>query len=57
MKNWIIRRLIEPSTWAGLSVVVPVIATGLCTGFTPAIIGQLAAGMAAVVIGERGNEQ
>lgn len=54
--KWFLSRLREPSTWAGLAVVIPSVVQAVATGhLDPVQVGQLAAGAAAVLKGEGGN--
>ena len=53
MRNLIIKRLAEPSTWAGLAAIVGTAAQAWATK-DPATIGAVVAGVLAVAMPERG---
>ena len=54
--KWLLKRLREPSTWAGLAVVIPTAVQAIATGqLDPAQVAQIAAGAAAVLKGEAGH--
>lgn len=51
--KWFMKRLSEPSTWAGLAGIIPSVFGMLATGVTPAAIGGVVAGVAAVLMQEK----
>jgi hypothetical protein len=53
--KWFLERLREPSTWAGFAALIPAVLSMVATGVTPAALGGLVAGAAAVLIKEPGN--
>ena len=57
MKTWLKNRFAEASTYAGLAALIPTIAQAINHGWTPTIIGTLAAGIAAVLMPEQANRQ
>lgn len=52
--EWLIARLAEPSTWAGLAAIVPALVSVAQSpgGVSPETIGAIAAGVAAAVMRE-----
>jgi len=51
--KWLLSRLAEPSTWAGLAAFIPA-AMGASAGpLTPQVIAGLAGGLAAALIPEK----
>lgn len=52
---WILKRLSEPSTYAGLASLIPSVFALVTAGVTPAGIGGVVAGVAAVLMQEKGN--
>lgn len=52
--KWLISRLSEPSTWAGFAGLIPSAAALFVSGVTPAAIGGLVSGIAAVLMKEKG---
>lgn len=55
--NWIKRRLREPSTWAGLAALVPLVVQVVGEGGSPEQIGAIAAAAAAVLMKEGKNNE
>ena len=54
--KWLFKRLSEPSTWAGLGLLIPSAVSAIASGhLDPVQVGQIAAGAAAVLKGEGGN--
>jgi hypothetical protein len=53
--KWMTARLREPSTWAGLAGLIPSVLT-LMANPTPAAIGGVVAGTAAVLMKEKGGD-
>jgi hypothetical protein len=52
--KWLANRLREPSTWAGFAALIPSVLT-LMANPTPAAIGGVVAGTAAVLMKEKAN--
>lgn len=55
--KWLMSRLKEPSTWAGLAVLAPSAVQAAAGGLTPQAVAQIAGGLAAVLIKEKGAPQ
>lgn len=53
--SWLKSRFTEPSTWAGLAGLIPMVATAAAGGLTPDTIGGIVAGVAAVFMKEQGK--
>lgn len=51
--KWLFQRLSEPSTWAGLAGLLPAVLSMVSGGVTPAALGGLVAGTAAVLMKEK----
>lgn len=52
--KWFLSRMKEPSTWAGLAGLFPMIFAAAAGPLTPQVIGGLVAGTAAVLMKEKG---
>jgi hypothetical protein len=53
--KYFLSRLREPSTWAGLSSLIPMAIAASAGPITPQIIGGFVAGLAAVFMKEQGG--
>ena len=53
--KWFLKRLSEPSTWAGFAGLIPAVVALVTTGLSPEGIGGVVAGVAAVLMREQGN--
>ncbi len=53
--NWFISRLREPSTWAGLAGLIPAVVQVSSGPVSSQAIGGLVAGLAAVLMREKGG--
>lgn len=53
--KWLISRLREPSTWAGFAGLIPAFVAMLGGGVSPEAIGGAVAGVAAVLMKEKGG--
>lgn len=53
--KWFISRLSEPSTWAGFAGLIPSLFAVASGPMTPQVIGGVVAGVAAVLMKEKGN--
>lgn len=53
--KWFVNRLSEPSTWAGFAGLIPSLFSLFAGGVTPAGIGGAVAGVAAVLMKEKGG--
>lgn len=53
--NWLLSRLKEPSTWAGLAGLIPTAAAVMTEPLTSQAIGAMVAGVAAVLMKEQGH--
>lgn len=53
--KWFIARMVEPSTWAGFAGLIPSLFSLFATGVTPQAIGGAVAGVAAVLMAEKGQ--
>lgn len=51
--KWLINRLREPSTWAGLAALIPTAISLASAPLTPQLIGGAVAGLAAVLMKEK----
>jgi len=51
--SWFKKRLQEPSTWAGLASLIPMIMGAAAGPMSPQVIGGLVAGVAAVLMPEQ----
>lgn len=49
--NWILQRLMEPSTWAGIAVIAATVGDNLATGAGP--VGAVAGGVLAILLRDR----
>lgn len=54
--RWFKSRLSEPSTWAGLAGLLPMLFAAAAGPLTPQVIGGLVAGTAAVLMKEKGSD-
>lgn len=54
--NYLVQRLKEPATWAGLAAILPICAQMAAGNASPELIGALAAGIAAVFMRETGGK-
>lgn len=52
--KWLLNRLREPSTWAGFAGLIPSLVMMVGGGVTPEAIGGAVAGIAAVLMKEKG---
>lgn len=55
--QWFLSRLKEPSTWAGFAGLIPAIITVAAGPVSPAAIGGLVAGVAAVLMPEKARAE
>lgn len=53
--KWFIARMTEPSTWAGFAGLIPSLFSLFAGGVTPQAIGGTVAGVAAVLMKEKGQ--
>lgn len=54
--KWLLSRLSEPSTWAGLAVLAPAAINAAAGGLNPQSIGAIAGGLAAVLMKEKAGQ-
>lgn len=54
--KWFFSRMKEPSTWAGLAGLFPMLMAAAAGPITPQVIGGIVAGTAAVLMKEQGSD-